>query len=200
MGGIDKNYVDTKVASEASTRNTAIQTSEQTVKVYADGVVFNEAQAWIQIISTAIQAEVQNRSTTIAEVELRMNIYTDNAVQTEQGARNITIGKAIAAEVIARNQAITDVQMSLQKFLDPVETYTDLPDPSTFAPSMNYLWKVMNNPQKENNVIWQFIACESAWYIYERSGDFATQQDVDTKVASEVAVSTNAINSVITTE
>jgi hypothetical protein len=110
------------------------------------------------------------------------------------------ISAAIADEVKARNEAIAAAQIGGQTWLPAVETKADLPDPSSLTSGVNYLCRVIKDPDPDNNGVWQFIVGATDWTYFSDNLDFIDEAELQTAINAEAEARDEAIDVAIAAE
>ena len=76
------------------------------------------------------------------------------------------------------NEKIDDLITANQVWLTAVEKRDDLADPETLDRSFNYLCRVINDDEKENNGVWQLIITADNWTYFSDNLDFVDETEL----------------------
>jgi tetrahydromethanopterin S-methyltransferase subunit E len=118
----------------------------------------------------------------------------------EVTARNAAISSAVNAEAEARDEAIAAAALASQTWLPAVGTKAELANPSTLAPTVNYLCRVINDADTPaNNGVWQLIAGAADWTRFSDNLDFIDEAELAAVIAAE-AEARNAATSAVNAE
>jgi hypothetical protein len=86
----------------------------------------------------------------------------------------------------AQAEAIAEAKLAIQKWLPAVNAKSELPNPSTLSPDVNYLCRVINDTTPANNGVWQFIAGADEWTYFSDNLDFVDEAELQMALADKV--------------
>jgi hypothetical protein len=90
--------------------------------------------------------------------------------------------------------------LASQTWLPSVDTQAELKDPSLLDPAINYLCRVIADPVKSNNGVWQLIQGANAWTFYSNDIDFVDDLELAAAIDAEVTNRNAAIAGAISNE
>jgi cell division septum initiation protein DivIVA len=137
---------------------------------YADG---DRAKVLVSVSQNQLNGEVQLRLTGDQEtLNTAQTFAHDLNEDTRQYAREL----AGEAKDYA-DQRIADAELSKQIWLPAVQTKGDLP--IVADATKNYLCRVINDPDKDNNGVYQWIANSAQWTYFSDNLDFVDEEELE---------------------
>ena len=123
-----ESYTDSKIATEISARNTAINTAKSELTSALETYADNAKDSAISTANANITTQINALTPTIQTV---VNSSIANPIATEVTNRNAAISSAITGEVAARNTAITNAISAIPSSDLSNKTTNDLAEGST---------------------------------------------------------------------
>jgi hypothetical protein len=203
---IAREGADTTLQSNLDTEVTAREDADTILQGNIDTVQSNldtEVTAREDADST-LQTNINGEEASREHEDLVLHdLLDDEATARETGDTNTLNSAKDYADTgdettLTNSKSYTDTQienaeLSKQTWLPAVQTLSELeaitpPEPD----KTNYLCRVMNDTDKDNNGVWQWIAGATAWSYFSDNLDFVDEDELNTAIDTEKEVRENA--------
>jgi hypothetical protein len=132
----------------------------------------------IDAVQSNLDTEADNRETGDADTLLSANLYAD-----EKTEETLDAAKKYADDQIAQAEMGGQTWLPAVKTLEELENITP-PEPD----KANYLCRVMNDPDKDNNGVYQRIAGAAEWTYFSDNLDFVDENELETALESKADI------------